>query len=103
VAVNVWTWLGHLNWTAIGGVCAVLGVVGGLAKWIVTEIRKNRVVIGQVKTKVTTPNTVAGSIGETVAQVSLDIERHDRLDDDRFSRIWQELGKQEPLRKDRPA
>jgi hypothetical protein len=89
-----------VDWNAIGALAAVaavvLAVVVPMAKWVVNEIRKNRVEIGEVKGKVTTPDSVPGTIGATVAQLAVDTEQHNVVDEARFKMVWNELGKEEP-------
>jgi hypothetical protein len=89
-----------VDWNEIGALASIaavaLGVIGGVAKWLITEIRQNRVLAETIKSKVTTPDSVPGTIGETVAQLAVDTDEHMRLDDARISAIWRELGKSEP-------
>jgi hypothetical protein len=100
VSASIGGWLNGLNWGAISGVCAVLAVFGGLARWVVGEVRKapnaNAETLGEIKRKVTTPDSVPGTIGETVAGLSVDADAHRTTDDERFGRVWDELGKPEP-------
>jgi hypothetical protein len=89
-----------VDWNAIGAIASVaavaVAVLGGLAKWVVNEVRQNREEVLEVKGKVTTPDSVPGTIGATVAQLAIDTQDHNVVDEARFKMLWNELGKEEP-------
>ena len=92
--------IGGIDWSAVGAIATVLtlvfGVLGGLAKWIVGEVRKNRTEIDSVNRRVTTPSSVEGTIGETVAGLAVDTRDHFEADERQFRALWSELGKEPP-------
>jgi hypothetical protein len=84
-----------VDWSAVSAIATVLGVplaAGGL----LIAIRKNRTTVEAINRRVTTPDTVTGTIGEEVANVANRSATHEAVDDARFARLWQELGKPEP-------
>jgi hypothetical protein len=96
-----------VDWGTVGGIASVIAlgiaIIGFLARYVVVEVRLNRHAVDEVKRKVTTPASNAGTIGETVARLAENHEElvghHDnhRIEDDfRISQIWRELGKAEP-------
>jgi hypothetical protein len=87
---DIGSWFDNLNWGAVGGVVAILGLLGGLARWIVNVIRH------EVRDRVVTPDSVPGTIGETVAAIAVTDERHTGEDNERFAHVWAEIGKPEP-------
>lgn len=92
-------WVGMIestvNWDAVGAIGTVIGIPLA-AVGLYLSIRKNRTALGQINTRVTTPNTVHGTLAETVADISVDNKEHYATDDARIARLWQELGKEEP-------
>jgi hypothetical protein len=91
----------QIDWNEVGALAGVITLVltfGGvpLVKWVIREVRKTQVTADAINTRVTTPDSVPGTIGQTVAQMSIDTESHEAVDNARFGAIWQELGKSEP-------
>jgi hypothetical protein len=90
-----------IDWNEIGALIGGAGllltlIVVPTAKWVIRELRQNRETIDAINTRVTTPDTVPGTIGQTVAQMAVDSDAHRSIDDARFTQVWRELGKPEP-------
>ena len=90
-----------IDWNEVGAVATVAGVVVAavvtpFVKWVIREVRKTQTTADAINARVTTPDSVPGTIGQTVAQLAVDTDAHEAVDNARFGQIWRELGKPEP-------
>ena len=85
-----------VDWNAVGAIGTIIGLALA-AIGIYVSIRTNRKQLQQINKRVTTPDTVTGTIGEEVANVANRSALHQAEDDRRIARLWAELGKEEPI------
>lgn len=107
-----------IDWNEVGALAAIgatvlTAILIPIAKWVVREVRKagsdtlaqanqNATTLGAINRRVTTPDSVPGTLGETVAGLALEADAHTSDDDARFGAVWHELGKPEPPLTTRP-
>jgi hypothetical protein len=84
-----------VDWNAVGAIGTLIGLAFA-AVGIYISIRKNRSTLEAVNRRVTTPDSVTGTIGEEVANVANRTAFHEVEDDARFKKLWTELGREEP-------
>lgn len=88
-----------VNWDAIGSIASVASVAIVLIGYLVKvgpRLVKAQESIDTVNRRVTTPESVTGTIGEEVATIANRSALHEAQDDARFKKLWNEVGREEP-------